>query len=332
MATHEGTAFMARVSALEGNMAKCQDEFAKHIVELAGHRGEIDNIKATLESKVPAALLDVEALKQQLNEKVPEICKEIADLKVQVGQTMPDFGAISTLLTQTMPEVLKNIKELQDYAVDQKTFGDFGKTTADQFRNMISSGERVQSAVNAIEARLRQCESGNRPMGQGGGSRHVANSKALNAIPMYTGIPKEYENWAQKMRNVLYQTNRDFRKVIGWIDQQKKEVNDVSYNTAMQELGFTTDEATDMAEQLWFLICVKTGTELLPTLNKLENDGKVSDSFQGPLAWWYIRSYAMGANLSRVQALNGRVYGPDRIDKEENLQYELDCWEADVRE
>ena len=83
---------------------------------------------------------------------------------------------------------------------------------------------------------------------------------------------------------------------------------------------------------MWFLICIKTGTELLPTLNNLENDGKVSASCKGPSAWWRIRAYAIGANLSRVQALNGRVYGPERVSSEEHLQYELDCWEADVRE
>ena len=356
----DGAGFIARFNVLEAAVGQCQTDIGKHLTELNNQRGmvemiklqqqadlaavkaeisnmqtlingEVDRVNRAMDS-VPQAVKDVEAMKDQLNERIPAVEKDMDKFREWANQTVPNLGLINSLLSQRLPEVIKN---LQDSSVTKKELSDFGAEQAKHFAGLVQSGGQVQSAVQDIEARLKKLENSDRPHGGvgSGGSRHVANSRVLGTIPTYTGTPKEYKNWAQKMRNVLSQTDKRFRQLIDWLDKQKTEPDEMELGDLMDNhLGCNSAEMEELTEQMWFLICIKTGTELLPTLNNLENDGKVSASCKGPSAWWRIRAYAIGANLSRVQALNGRVYGPDRVSSEEHLQYELDGWEADVCE
>ena len=276
-----------------------------------------------LQSVVTLKADELKSLTEALRDEIPQVKSDIEGFHKWHTNAIPKLDAMADLVTKDL--------------VTRKEFSNFGDAQQNQYAYQVQEAGQVRRLVQDIETRLSIVEQGSAQTGstsgaQGMGVRpqHVSNSRSLNTVPLYTGRPKEYENWAQKMKNILFLADKRFRDLIKFLDGQETEFADVDFDTAMS--GTSNSELEDMSEQLWFLISVKSGAELLPTMNKIEMDNSIDQRYKGPRLWWSIRAYAMGANLSRVQALNARVYGPERLKSEDNLQFELDCWEADVRE
>ena len=266
---NDGPGFMARFSIVEGAVGQCQADIGNHLTELNNQRGMLEAIKLQQQTdlsavkteissmqtlingelarvnremdRLPQAVKDVEAMKDQLNERIPVVEKDMDKFREWVNQTVPNLGLINSLLNQSLPEVIKNLK---DNSVTKKELSDFGKEQARQIASLGQGGSQVQSIVQDMEARLKKLENTDRPnSGGGGGNRHVANSKVLSTIPTYTGTPKEYENWAQKMRNVLSQTDKRFRQLVDWLDKQKTEPDEMELGDLMDKhLGCNTAE------------------------------------------------------------------------------------------
>ena len=80
---------------------------------------------------------------------------------------------------------------------------------------------------------------------------------------------------------------------------------------------------------MWFVIAAKTDGQAYHLLRFLEGN---EDGHRGVMAWYRLRSSAMGVSTNRLQALNARVNTPERVEKFEDLHAAVECWEADVRE
>ena len=254
--------------------------------------------------------IELDQLTGQLNDQVPRLISDAKTLKETMVQEH-----------DKMNNVLKRLSAHAD-------------GTADHFRAVSTTIQDIQKVVGTLEARIldiekRAAATNLSGVQQAGKPADVMNHKGLNTVPVYSGKPAEYEMWAAKARNLLYQCCKDYKPILKWVETQNKDFDDYDFDEAIDKLGLDTDVAHDLAEQLWYLISAKSDGPVFHMLRNLEGE---DDTSRGARAWYRIRANAMGISANRLQALNSRVHTPQRVVRFEDLQSAIDCWEADLRE
>ena len=131
------------------------------------------------------------------------------------------------------------------------------------------------------------------------------------------------------MRNLLCQSSQDYKYVIKFVEEQSDDFINDEYVKYLRKYNLDSNRALELAEQMWFVIAAKTDGQAYHLLRFLEGN---EDGHRGVMAWYRLRSSAMGVSTNRLQALNARVNTPERVEKFEDLHAAVECWEADVRE
>ena len=138
------------------------------------------------------------------------------------------------------------------------------------------------------------------------------NHKGLSTVATFTGKSSDYEVWASKMRNLLCQSSQDYKYVIKFVEEQSDDFINDEYVKYLRQYNLDANRALELAEQMWFVIAAKTDGQAYHLLRFLEGN---EDGHRGVMAWYRLRSSAMGVSTNRLQALNARVNTPERVEK-----------------